>query len=134
MAEPSLISGGEAFRNIENPRLREPPERLRRRLVAKEDVSTSEGYQQGPRHTSSSDCELLPGAFKAVPRSKVLAAVDTAKAQCAPADGQLGPRPKAQDSATLLPTQVESKYVPPVVIDPNLLWSSCGKPLPPKPK
>eukprot|EP00435_Cladocopium_sp_Y103_P004492 s4326_g1.t1 len=136
MAEPNFISGGEAFRNIENPRLREPPERLRRRLVAKEDVSTSEGYQQGPRHTAScsSECEVLPGAFKAVPRSKVVA-VDTAKADCAaPTDGQIGPRPKAQDSAMLLPTQqVESKYVPPVVIDPKLLWSSCGKPLPPKP-
>eukprot|EP00438_Fugacium_kawagutii_P022575 Skav230123 [mRNA] locus=scaffold2192:43159:46678:+ [translate_table: standard] len=70
MAGPNLMSSSDqAFRNVENPRLREPPERLRRRLVAKgeQDLSTSEGMvlPGGTRNTKEGrECEVLPGAHR----------------------------------------------------------------------
>ncbi|CAK8988323.1 unnamed protein product [Durusdinium trenchii] len=60
-----------------------------------------------------------------------LAAVDQmeAKPPEKPEGEAMGPRPKAKTSQ-LHVEPVESKYVPPVTIDPKLLWSSCGKALP----
>ncbi|CAK8988325.1 unnamed protein product [Durusdinium trenchii] len=121
--------GEQACQIQANPRLREPPERLRRRLgKAQEGVSKPEGIQS----SETRSCEPLPGGFKPVPLSR-LAAVDQmeAKPPEKPEGEAMGPRPKAKTSQ-LHVEPVESKYVPPVTIDPKLLWSSCGKALPPK--
>eukprot|EP00913_Durusdinium_trenchii_P035608 g33322.t1 len=91
-----------------------------------EGVSKPEGIQS----SETRSCEPLPGGFKPVPLSR-LAAVDQmeAKPPEKPEGEAMGPRPKAKTSQ-LHVEPVESKYVPPVTIDPKLLWSSCGKALP----
>ncbi|CAE7757831.1 unnamed protein product [Symbiodinium microadriaticum] len=140
------------FCNMENPRLRAPPKRLRQRLCqqAEDSSSTLSGGQLDPRTDGTktvSECEALPGASKTVPMLSRLAigvaalacsrarlrAVDTGEADPegleAPAV-MAGPIPK--EKAQPLAPQATSTYVPPVTIDPTLLWSSRGKPLPPR--
>eukprot|EP00437_Effrenium_voratum_P067368 CAMPEP_0181500194 /NCGR_PEP_ID=MMETSP1110-20121109/55083_1 /TAXON_ID=174948 /ORGANISM="Symbiodinium sp., Strain CCMP421" /LENGTH=115 /DNA_ID=CAMNT_0023628473 /DNA_START=11 /DNA_END=354 /DNA_ORIENTATION=- len=114
---------------MENPRLRAPPKRLRQRLCqqAEDSSSTLSGGQLDPRTDGTktvSECESLPGASKTVPIAR-LRAVDTGEADPegleAPAV-MAGPIPK--EKAQPLAPQATSTYVPPVTIDPTLLWSS----------
>mmetsp|Transcript_4098 Transcript_4098/g.7484 ORF Transcript_4098/g.7484 Transcript_4098/m.7484 type:complete len:145 (+) Transcript_4098:36-470(+) len=129
-------AGSVGFRNVENPRLRAPPPRLRQRLVKHAEDEALSGSALGSSGSGDNrlvkECETLPGTAKTVPLARLLA-VDTGDVDPAGLGApavMTGPIPK--EKAQPLAPQAEPAYVPSITIDPNLLWSSRGKPLPPR--
>eukprot|EP00931_Biecheleriopsis_adriatica_P041545 TRINITY_DN23736_c0_g1_i4.p1 TRINITY_DN23736_c0_g1~~TRINITY_DN23736_c0_g1_i4.p1 ORF type:complete len:151 (-),score=20.69 TRINITY_DN23736_c0_g1_i4:51-503(-) len=128
------------FKAVENPRLREPPKRLRQRIVARpgpDGPSTGSTAYHLNAAGQGASCEALPGCPKPLPVS-LLMSVDTGDEEPgglpAPAVAA-GPHPKAKPQSVEPQAEIlkeRERYVPPVVLDPKVLWSAGGKPLPPK--
>ncbi|CAJ1364099.1 unnamed protein product, partial [Effrenium voratum] len=60
------------FQNVENPRLRQPPPRLRQRLAARERQEDGLGQPKG-ESGARAEAEALPGGVKSVPLERLLA-------------------------------------------------------------